>query len=124
MVVKREEFRSEGGRNIQYYYVPFRPRFNFNLASNDLIDIEIVDDSDKSVPKTHSRDKILSRANFNENGLQNIKENYKILIMHEQEKIEAIRKLRQAQFEQEHFFRNVQSKNGSQERLLFKIIRF
>lgn len=124
LVVKREEVRSEGGRNIQYYYVPFRPRFNFNLASNDLIDIEIEDDSDKSVPKTHSRDKILSRDNFTENDLQNLKENYKILVKHEQEKVEAFKKLRQMQYEQERFFRDVQSKNSSQERLLFKIIRF
>lgn len=51
LVVRREEVRSEGGRNIQYYYAPFRPRFNFNMASNDLIDIEITDESENSVPK-------------------------------------------------------------------------
>ena len=124
LVVKREEVRSEGGRNIQYYYVPFRPRFNFNLASNDLVDIEITDESDKNVPETHSRDKLLIRDNFNENQITSFRENYKILVQHEKEKIEAFNRLRQAQFEEEHFFRNIQGKNSSQGRLLFRIIRF
>ena len=124
LVVKREEVRSEGGRNIQYYYVPFRPRFNFNLASEDLVDIEITDESDKNVPETHSRDKLLIRDNFNESSINSLKGNYKIFVQYEKEKIEAFKKLRQAQFEEEHFFRNVQTKNTSQGRLLFRIIRF
>ena len=43
---------------------------------------------------------------------------------HEQDKVEAFRKLRQIQFEEGHFFRNIQVKNSSQQRILFKIIRF
>jgi predicted transcriptional regulator len=123
LIVKREETRSEGGRPIQYYHVPFRPRFNFNLASKDLIDIEIVDETDKSVPETHSRNKLLDRESFKDE-IGSIKSNYKILINHEKEKIEAFRKLRKLQHEQERFFKTIQSKNSSQQQILFKIIRF
>ena len=123
-IVKREESRSEGGRNLQYYFVPFRPRFNFNLASDDLIDIEIVDESEKSVPETHSRKKLISINSFNDNEINSIKENFKILAQHEHDKLDAVRKLRQVQHDQEHFFKNIQSKNSSQQRILFKIIRY
>lgn len=124
LVVKREEVRSEGGRNIQYYFAPFRPRFDFNLASNDLVEIDIEDESDKSVPEAHSRDKLLVRENFTEDAIHSIKQNYKTLIELEKEKREAFRKLRMIQKEEEHFFRAIQSQNDSQSRILFRIIRF
>ncbi len=125
LIVKREETRPEGGRKIQYYFAPLRRRFDFNLASNDLVEIEIEDESEeKGVPEAHSRDKLLIRDNFTEDAINLIKQNYETLLQLESEKREAFRKLRLSQKEEEHFFRVIQSKNDSQNRILFRIIRF
>ncbi len=124
LIVKREEPRSEGGKNIQYYYVPFRPRFNFNLASNDLIEIEISDESDKTVPETHSRSKLVSRNTFNNDEITSMKKNFEILVKYEKEKLDVFAKLQKIQFEQEHHFRSMQLKSNSHQRILYKIVRF
>lgn len=124
IVVKKTEPRAEGGRELQYYYVPFRPRFNFNLASDDLVEIDITDESDKEVPSTPSRGKIIDLDSITSEEVISIRENVKTFIHLEHERIEVTKKLNKLHEKQRFFFRSMRSTNSPQQQILLKIIRF
>jgi len=123
IIVKREETRVEGGRNIQYYFVPFRPRFNFSLANDDLVEIDIIDESEKEVPHTPSRKKLIDIESIDENEQEKMKENFKKFIDLEHERIEIHQKLAELHNKQKFFFKSIKTES-SQQQLLLKIIRF
>lgn len=124
LVLTRDQDRPEGGRKIKYYYVPFKPRFDFNLSNKDLVDIEIIDESEKSVPPPHSRKKLLLREQFSEEEILLIKNNFKEIISNEQAKNEAFIKYKKLVRNQERFLRNFERKFDSDKRILIKIIKF
>ena len=123
MVVKREETREEGGRNIQYFYVPFHPQFNFSIANEDLVDIDIIDESDSNVPQTHSRSKIIDTESISSAELQSIQEKLVDFLNLEEERIEVAQKLRLLRKKQIMFFKSM-DQNTSQQQILLKIVRF
>ena len=123
IVVKKTEPRAEGGRDIQYYYVPFRPRFNFNLANNDLVEIDIVDESDQEVPPTTSRKKLIDLDSISSEDGKEIQEKIKTFIGLEQERNEVTEKLQKLHVKQRTFFSTLRSMNP-QHQMLLKIIRF
>lgn len=123
VIVKREETRDEGGRNIQYFYVPFHPRFNFNIANQDLVDIDIVDESEADVPKTHSRKKLIEVESISSEELESTKLKLQDFITLEEERIEVNKKLMSLRGKQREFFRSLHNQS-SQKQLLLKIMRF
>ena len=123
MIIKKTEPRAEGGRDIQYYYVPFRPRFNFNLANEDLIEIDIVDESDKDVPATPSRKKFLDTESINDEEYNIIKNKFNRFLELEKERIEINNKFKALHERQFALFRKIRSQNPQQQ-LLFKVFRF
>ena len=123
IVVKKTESRAEGGRELQYYYVPFRPRFNFNLANDDLVEIDIIDESDKEIPSTPSRKKIIDLDSISTEEVNEIQEKVKTFIILEHERIEIMEKLHKLHEKQRFFFKSIRS-SDHQQQILLKIIRF
>lgn len=122
-ILKREEQRSEGGRNLQYYFVPFRPRFNFSLANDDLVEIDIIDESEKDVPTTPSRKRIIDITQIDQNEKNDLQEKLKAFISLEEERIEVHKKMQELHEKQRSFFKSIRS-NNSQQQILVKIMRF
>lgn len=116
--------RPEGGRNIKYYFVPFNPKFEFNLSNKDLVDIELVDVSDENIPVTEPRQKLVSRENLTELEINLFKDKLRIILLNEIDKKEAFRKYKTIERAQERVMRELESNIGPEKRVLVKIIRF